>query len=62
LVGWESDLLRPWLGADSIRWAMLSTAATWLIACWSFWMASRTLKDDLAFGAGPKAPLAEVAI
>lgn len=62
LVGWESDLLRPWLGVDSIRWAMLSTAGTWLIAGWSFWMASRTLAGDLASGAGPKAPLAEVAI
>lgn len=62
LVGWESDLLHPVLGDESIRWAMLSTAATWLIAAWSFWMASRTLKADLATGMGPKAPLAEVAI
>jgi MFS transporter, Spinster family, sphingosine-1-phosphate transporter len=63
LVGWESDLLRPAFGDDSIRWAMLSTAATWIIAGWSFWMASRTLKNDLAAGAGPKAPLqVEVAV
>jgi len=62
LVGWESDLLGPRFGANSIRWAMLSTAVTWMVAAWSFWMASRTLKDDLASGAGPKAPLAEVAI
>jgi MFS family permease len=62
LVGWESDLLRPSLGDNSIRWAMLSTALTWLIAAWCFWMASRTLKADLAAGSGPKAPLSEVAI
>jgi hypothetical protein len=41
---------------------MLSTAVTWTIAAWSFWMASRTLKNDLASGSGPKAPLADVAI
>jgi hypothetical protein len=61
LVGWESDLLRPSLGENSIRWAMLSTALTWLVAAWCFWMASRTLKADLAAGSGPKAPLVEVA-
>ena len=61
LVGWESDLLRPSLGENSIRWAMLSTSLTWLIAAWSFWMASRTLKADLAAGSGPKAPIIEVA-
>ena len=61
LVGWESDLLRPLLGDDSIRWAMLSTVLTWMIAAWSFWMASRTLRADLAAGSGPKAALVEVA-
>jgi predicted MFS family arabinose efflux permease len=61
LVGLESDLLRPMLGANSIRWALLSTAFTWLIAAWCFWMASRTLVADLASSQGPKVPLAEVA-
>lgn len=62
LVGLESDLLHPVLGAESIRWALLSTALTWLVAAWCFWMAGRTLKDDLVKGVGPKAPLAELAI
>jgi len=61
LVGWESDLLHPWLGTDSIRWAMVSTAATWLVAAWCFWMASRSLLADLASGNGSRVPLAEVA-
>lgn len=62
LVGLESDLLQPILGGQSIRWAMLSTVTTWFIAAWCFWMASRTLKADLAKGAGTRAPLTEVAI
>lgn len=56
LVGYESDLLRPGFGTDSIRWALLSTVVTWLIAAWCFWMASRTLREELA---AAKAPLAE---
>jgi len=48
LVGIESDLLKPVFGVDSIRWAMLSTAITWLIAAWCFWMASRALPGELA--------------
>jgi MFS family permease len=48
LVGWESDLLHPIVGLQSARWAMLSTALTWSIAAWCFWMASRSLKADLA--------------
>jgi MFS family permease len=61
LVGWESDLLHPWLGIDSIRWAMVSTAGTWLIAAWCFWMASRRLLSDLTASQGSRVPLAEVA-
>jgi predicted MFS family arabinose efflux permease len=61
LVGWESDLLRPAFGNDSIRWAMVSTASTWLIAAWCFWMASRRLAADLTAGQGSRVPLADVA-
>ncbi|MEI9993969.1 MAG: MFS transporter [Rhizomicrobium sp.] len=61
LVGWESDLLRPVFGEDSIRWAMLSTVLTWLVAAWCFWMASRSLKADLARSHAPPAELVEVA-
>ncbi len=61
LVGWESDLLHPMLGGESIRWAMLSTAGTWGIAFWCFWMASRSLPADLAKANAPRAERAEVA-
>ena len=61
LVGLESDLLRPMLGADSIRWALLSTVTTWLLAAWCFWMASRTLREDMARATAPPAELIEVA-
>jgi predicted MFS family arabinose efflux permease len=61
LVGWASDLLRPSLGDDSIRWAMLSTAGTWLVAAWCFWMASRRLLADLAASKSSRAPRADVA-
>jgi len=61
LVGLESDLLRPVLGVDSIRWAMLSTAITWLIAAWCFWMASRALPGELARANQPRAETVEVA-
>ena len=60
LVGLESDLLKPMLGVDSIRWAMLSTAVTWLIAAWCFWMASRALRGELARANQPKAETIEV--
>lgn len=61
LVGLESDLLRPMLGADSIRWALLSTVTTWLIAAWCYWMASRTLREELARAKAPPAAMMEVA-
>lgn len=60
-VGAISDALTPAFGVDALRWALLSTILTWLIAAWCYWMASRTLTSDLAAGTGPKAPLAEVA-
>ncbi|MGZ5998574.1 MAG: MFS transporter, partial [Rhizomicrobium sp.] len=60
-VGAISDALTPAFGVDALRWALLSTIVTWLIAAWCYWMASRTLTADLAAGTGPKAPLAEVA-
>jgi predicted MFS family arabinose efflux permease len=63
LVGLESDYLQPIFGADSIRWAMLSTAVTWLIAAWCFYMASRNLPRELAAANAPRADMiAEVAV
>ena len=47
-VGELSDLLRPSLGNDSIRWAMLATAITWIISGYCYWRASRTVVEDVA--------------
>ncbi len=62
LVGLESDLLRPMLGDQSIRYAMVSTILTWLIAGWFFWKASTRLKADLARVAAPLDPVIDVAV
>jgi len=61
LVGLESDLLKPILGADALRWALLSTVFTWLVAAWCFWMASRRLTAELARAHAPPAAVIEVA-
>ena len=47
-VGWFSDQLKPSVGIESVRWALLSTIS--LGAAWSalhYWFASRTLGRDL---------------
>ncbi len=59
LVGLESDKLAPLLHADSLRWALLSTVFTWLIAAWCFWMASRRLPAELARANAPAVPAKE---
>ena len=51
-VGKLSDLLRPSLGSDSIRWAMLSTAIPWIASGFCYWFASRSLVSDLKRGSG----------
>jgi hypothetical protein len=51
-VGEISELLKPSLGTDSIRWAMMTTLIPWVISAWCYWLASRTLKEDLARGSG----------
>lgn len=56
-VGELSDLLRPYVGNDSIRWAMLATAITWILSGICYWRASRTVVADVArSGGGPIAP------
>lgn len=48
IVGILSDLLQPALGADALRYAMLSMS---LVALWSgyhFWRAGQSVTDDLA--------------
>ena len=51
-VGKLSDLLRPTLGNDSIRWAMLSTVIPWIVSGFCYWFASKHLVDDLRRGSG----------
>jgi NADH:ubiquinone oxidoreductase subunit 2 (subunit N) len=47
-VGLISDLLRPSLGTDSLRWALLSTVITSLIGAYFYWQSSRSLAQDMA--------------
>jgi MFS family permease len=47
-VGFLSDVLRPFLGADSLRWALLSTIVTSLAGAFCYWQCSRTLSQDMA--------------
>ena len=47
-VGILSDLLRPALGQDSLRWALLSTVITGLAGAYCYWQASRTLQKDMS--------------
>jgi predicted MFS family arabinose efflux permease len=53
-IGRLSDLLRPSLGSDSIRWAMLATAIAWIISALCYWRASRFLVGDLERGSGAR--------
>jgi predicted MFS family arabinose efflux permease len=46
-VGILSDLLKPSLGADSLRWALLSTVVTGIAGAYCYWQASRTLQADM---------------
>jgi hypothetical protein len=55
LVGVLSDLMRPVLGTDSLRYAMLTLACVILAAGRQFWLASRTVERDLAMAAAAAA-------
>ena len=46
-VGFLSDVLRPSLGSDSLRWALMSTMITTLISAYCYWQSSRTLRQDM---------------
>jgi hypothetical protein len=48
LVGILSDVLRPALGNESLRYAMLTMSAVALWAAYHFARAGRTVKDDLS--------------
>jgi predicted MFS family arabinose efflux permease len=55
-VGKLSDLLRPALGDDSLRYALLAGIVTALLSTFCYWRATKTLKADLARGSftGPQ--------
>lgn len=62
VVGSLSDLLRPALGSESLRYAMLAMS---LVAFWSayhFWLAGRTVKEDLFAVAGPNSTEVELCL
>ena len=46
-VGFLSDVLKPSLGTDSLRWALMSTMITSLIGAYFYWQSSRTLRQDM---------------
>lgn len=47
LVGILSDLWRPALGVDSLRYAMLSMSFIGVSAAYYFWRVGRTVREDL---------------
>ena len=47
-VGVISDLLKPSLGSDSLRYALVITSAAGLAGAYCYWRCARTLKSDLA--------------
>jgi predicted MFS family arabinose efflux permease len=48
IVGMLSDALRPWLGHESLRYALLALCPGYLWCTWHLWRASRTIAADLA--------------
>jgi len=55
-IGFISVLLKPWLGDDSLRWALMAGVVTALAGTFCYRRATKTLKSDLARGSftGPK--------
>jgi hypothetical protein len=47
VVGIFSDLLRPALGIDSLRYAMLAMSLVALWAAYHFWQVGKTVEEDL---------------
>jgi len=46
-VGWLSDMLRPWTGEQSLRYALVSMCPGYLWAAWHCWRSSLTVGHDL---------------
>jgi MFS transporter, Spinster family, sphingosine-1-phosphate transporter len=47
-VGALSDALRPWLGEESLRYALLAMCPGYFWCAWHLWKASKTVARDLA--------------
>lgn len=52
-VGEVSDLLHPYFGSDSLRYALMTSIITGLLGAFCYWRATKTLKADLARGSSP---------
>lgn len=48
IVGMLSDGLHPWLGNESLRYALLALCPGYFWCTWHLWRASRTITADLA--------------
>ncbi len=48
IVGILSDMLRPALGAESLRYAMLSMSLVSLWAAYHFWQAGQSVMQELS--------------
>jgi hypothetical protein len=51
-VGFASDSLRPALGEDSLRVAMITADFPVMAGAWCFWQASKSIREDVARAAG----------
>jgi MFS family permease len=49
-VGFISDHLRPYVGDDSLRYALMTSMITGAMGAFCYWRATKTLKSDLARG------------
>jgi MFS family permease len=47
-AGVLSDVLRPWFGEESLRYALLALTPGYLLGGWHLWKASNTVTRDLA--------------
>lgn len=47
-AGALSDALRPWVGEDSVRWALVALSPGYFWAAWHLWLAGRTVARDVA--------------
>jgi len=61
LVGLLSDALKPTLGEDALRWALLSTVVTWMISAACYFRAGQLLPAELARARQRAADLAAIA-